>query len=93
MKLDVLIAALKVGGVMRLETVYVPLLAFGIAGNKAALAVVEGYQLVAVRVKIDVPAGRSALTTHTSKLLPDVPTEVTAMLVLPWANVPKDAVK
>lgn len=77
---------------MRLEMVYVPLLAFGIAGNKAALAVVVGYQLAAVRVKIDCPAGRSALTTHTSKF-PDVPTEVTAMLVLPWANVPADAVK
>lgn len=71
--------------------VYVPLLALGIAGNKAALAVDKGVQ-PAERVKIDVPAGSSALTVNTT-LEPDMPTEVTPMVVPPWVSDPALVVK
>ncbi len=75
------------GGVIRLVMVYVPLLALGIAGNKAALAVDKGIQ-PAVRVKIDVPAGRSAPTVNTT-LEPEVAARLeTVMLVAPWVSVP-----
>lgn len=79
------------GGVIRLVMVYVPLLALGIAGNKAALAVDKGVQ-PAVRVKIDVPAGSSAPTVNTT-LEPDMPTVVTAIVVPPWVSDPALVVK
>lgn len=78
------------GGVIRLEMVYVPLLALGIAGNKAALAVDKGIQ-PAVRVKVDVPAGSSALTVNTT-LEPAMATPA-ATVVVPWVSVPADVLK
>jgi len=65
-------------------------LALGTAGNKAALAVDKGIQ-PAVRVKIDVPAGRSALTVNTT-LEPDMATPH-ATVVAPWVSVPADVLK
>jgi len=54
------------------------------------LAVDKGIQ-PAVRVKIDVPAGRSALTVNTT-LEPDMATPH-ATVVAPWVSVPADVLK